>query len=140
MPLSHTLGNEPLGHTPNLLSSGWNDHDRIKTQASPPKGPENPCHGSPQVFHAIFLSITSVTQSNQTKHASSYSPRPASLKLRYSGVSDCQSMFFLAFRTRTRSEGIEYDKRQNAQLQCRFGPGVRGWSALVCVDVGASQG
>jgi hypothetical protein len=58
-------------------------------------------------------------------------------------------MFFLAFRTRTRSEGIEYeyhfieheyDKRQNAQLQCRFGPGVRGWSALVCVDVGASQG
>jgi hypothetical protein len=28
-------------------------------------------------------------------------PQPLPLKLRYSGVSECQSMFFLAFRTRT---------------------------------------
>ena len=66
MPLSHALGDEPLGHTTNLLSSGWNNHDRIKTQASPPKGPKNPYHGSPKVFHAKYLPVTSVTQSNQT--------------------------------------------------------------------------
>ena len=42
-------------------------------------------------------------------HEQSFNPQPTVLKLRYSHGSEFQSMFSLAFRTRTRRYGIEYE-------------------------------